>query len=177
MPIKPYKFILFEKRSGKRKINSSQNSPLLSFRFFPCLHYFVNISANLNSIIKFLYTFQQPMEWAVRKCPQLFLRMLWGLRNGQKTIRTFFWNTLYKEQISLISYKEKIFMISYKDQIFLILYKEQIFLILSYKEQIFLISYKEQIFLISYKEQIYLISYKEQIFLISYKEQIFLISY
>ena len=65
------------------------------FWVFPCLHYFVNILANFNSIIKFLYIFPQPKEWAVRKCPQLILRMLQGLRNSQKTITPFFWNTLY----------------------------------------------------------------------------------
>ena len=65
------------------------------FWVFHCLHYFANISANFNSIIKFLYIFPQPTEWAVRKCPQIILRMLQGLRNSQKTITPFFWNTLY----------------------------------------------------------------------------------
>ena len=42
------------------------------------------------SNIKFLYSFQQPTEWTVGKCSQLYLRMLQRLRNEQKTIRTFF---------------------------------------------------------------------------------------
>ena len=53
----------------------------LAFWFFPCLHYFVNFSANFNSNIKCLYIFQQLWEWAVGKCPQLYFRMLQRLRN------------------------------------------------------------------------------------------------
>ena len=55
-----------------------------------CSHYFVNILAIFYSNIKFLYNFQQPTEWAVRKCHQPFLKMLQGLRNKQKMIKPFF---------------------------------------------------------------------------------------
>ena len=84
---------------GGKNLLLLKNPTFLKFWLFPCLHYFVNISANFNSIIEFLYIFQQPTEWAVKKCPQLILRMLQELRNGQKTITPFFWNTLYNKVI------------------------------------------------------------------------------
>ena len=95
LPINQKKIILFKEGVRKREIITSQNLAFLAFRFFPCLHYFVNIPAIFYSNIKFLYNFQQPTKWAVRKCHQPFLKMLQGLRNKQKTIKPFFWNTLY----------------------------------------------------------------------------------
>ena len=79
----------------KRKI-SCQNLTFLTFWFIPFLHYFVNFSAKFYSNIKFLYIIQQPMEWAVAKCPQLYLRMLQRLRNEPKTIIFFFRGLLVK---------------------------------------------------------------------------------
>ena len=66
------------------------------FLYLPSLHYFVNISVHFYLNIKLLYIFQQSSEWAVGKCPQLYLRMLQRKRNEQKIIRTSFLNTLYK---------------------------------------------------------------------------------